>query len=181
MQTQIVTERLFAPLDAVEVETVARTVAAAERLGLAPIARVATRLGNGWLYPLLTLGLLASPLNAPLRFLFAASVSLAIAFGAYPLLKSFLGRSRPCDYDPTLVRDVAPLDTYSCPSGHAMTAAAYGVPLLFAWPAAWPFVFAICAVIGWSRVALGHHYVTDVVIGTVLGAAIAGSVSAFLY
>lgn len=180
-QTQIAVERFFAPLDAVEVEHVARAVAAAERLHLDRVARAATRLGNGWLYPLLTIALLASPLNAPLRFLFAAALSLAIAFGAYPLLKKFLGRARPCDYDPTLVRDVAPLDTYSCPSGHAMTAAAYGVPLMFAWPDAWPLVIAICAVIGWSRVALGHHYVTDVVIGTVLGAAIAGSVSAFLY
>ena len=62
-----------------------------------------------------------------------------------------------------------------------MTAAAYAVPLLFAWAAAWPLVLALCALIGWSRVALGHHYVTDVVLGTVLGAAIAGSVSAFVY
>ncbi|MGZ5431715.1 MAG: phosphatase PAP2 family protein [Thermoanaerobaculia bacterium] len=181
MQSQILTERLFAPLDAIEVETVARTVVAAERLGLSGIARLATRLGNGWLYPLLTVALLAAPLNAPLRFLLAAALSLAIAFGAYPLLKTFLGRARPCDYDPALVRDLAPLDTYSCPSGHAMTAAAYGVPLVFAWPAALPLVIALCAVIGWSRVALGHHYVSDVVVGTVLGAAIAGSVSAFLY
>ena len=181
MQTQIRTERLFAPLDALEVDVVARTVAAAERLRLVPLARAATRLGNGWLYPLLTLALVAAPFDAPLRFLLAASLSLAIAFAGYPLLKSFLGRARPCDYDPSLVRGVAPLDTYSCPSGHAMTAAAYAVPLLFAWPVVWPFVVGLLAVIGWSRVALGHHYVTDVVLGAALGAAIAGSVSAFLY
>lgn len=181
MHSQILTERLFAPLDAVEVEIVMRAVASAERIGLSRIARVATRLGNGWLYPLLTLALLAMPLNAPLRFLLAAALSLGIALVAYPLLKRVLGRARPCDYDPALVRDLAPLDTYSCPSGHAMTAAAYGVPLVFAWPAALPLVIALCALIGWSRVALGHHYVSDVVIGTVLGAAIAGSVSALLY
>lgn len=62
-----------------------------------------------------------------------------------------------------------------------MTAAAYAVPLLFAWPVAWPFVVALVAAIGWSRVALGHHYVTDVLLGAILGAAIAGSISAFLY
>lgn len=181
VQTQIRTERLFAPLDAAEVEVVARTVAAAERLRLVRLARVATRLGNGWLYPLLTVALLVTPLQAPLRFLLAASLSLALAFAGYPLLKSFLGRARPCDYDATLVREIAPLDTYSCPSGHAMTAAAYTVPLLFAWPAVWPFAAALLAVIGWSRVALGHHYVTDVILGAALGAAIASSVSAILY
>lgn len=108
MQSQIFTERLFAPLDAIEVDTVARVVASAERLRLVRVARVATRLGNGWLYSLLTLMLLVSPLQMPLRFLFAAALSLAIAFAGYPLLKSFLGRARPCDYDPSLVRDVAP-------------------------------------------------------------------------
>jgi membrane-associated phospholipid phosphatase len=62
-----------------------------------------------------------------------------------------------------------------------MTAAAYGVPLVFACPASAPFVIAVCGVIGWSRVALGHHYVSDILIGTVIGATIATSVGAFLY
>jgi membrane-associated phospholipid phosphatase len=42
-------------------------------------------------------------------------------------------------------------------------------------------VIAVCGVIGWSRVALGHHYVSDILIGTVIGATIATSVGAFLY
>ncbi len=78
------------------------------------------------------------------------------------LLKSALGRTRPCDYDSSLVRDLAPKD-YSCPSG------------------ALPLVIALCAGMGWSRVALGHHHVSDVVIGLLLGAAIAAAVSAFVY
>jgi undecaprenyl-diphosphatase len=145
------------------------------------VARIATRAGNGWLYPLLSVVLAAGPVDAPVRFLVAATLSLLIAFIAYPKLKRVLGRSRPCDYDPSLVRDIAPLDHYSCPSGHAMTAAAYGVPLIFACPLAAPFVIALCAVIGWSRVALGHHYVSDVLIGTVIGATIASTVGALLY
>ncbi len=174
-------ERLFSTLDAYEVDVVMRTVASAERLRLGRIARVATRLGNGWLYPILSVVLALGPVDAPLRFLVAATLSLLIAFVAYPKLKRSLGRSRPCDYEPSLVRDVAPLDHYSCPSGHAMTAAAYGIPLVFACPSAAPFVIALCAVIGWSRVALGHHYVSDILIGTVVGATIATSVGAILY
>ncbi len=181
MQTQIVTERFFAPLDAAEVEVVARAVAAAERLRLDGVARTTTRLGNGWLYPILAIVLMTGPLAAPLRFLFAASLSFAVAHVVYPLLKSALGRTRPCDYDASLVRDLAPIDAYSCPSGHSMSAAAFGVPLLFAWTGALPLVIALCAVMGWSRVALGHHYVSDVVIGLALGAAIAAAVSAFVY
>lgn len=173
---QIVSERMFASLDAVEVEIVARAVAAAERRGLDRLARVATRLGNGWLYPILSLALFNRP-----RFLFSAAISISIAFLVYPLLKRMLGRARPCDYDRTLVRDLEPIDHYSCPSGHAMTAAAYGVPLLFAWPAAAPLVIALCAVIGWSRVALGHHYVSDVVFGAFIGTMVASTVGAIVY
>ena len=47
MQSQILIERLFAPLDAIEVETVARAVAAAERLRIAPFARVPRRGSRG--------------------------------------------------------------------------------------------------------------------------------------
>ncbi|HEX2836337.1 MAG TPA: phosphatase PAP2 family protein [Thermoanaerobaculia bacterium] len=174
-------ERIFSTLDAFEVEIVTRAVHSAERLKLAPLARIATRLGNGWLYPVLTIVLAFGPVDAPIRFLAAAALSLTVAFVVYPRMKRVLGRSRPCDYEPSLARDVVPLDHYSCPSGHAMTAAAYGIPLVFACPAAAPFVLAVCAVIGWSRVALGHHYVSDILIGTVIGATIATSVGALLY
>lgn len=168
-------------LNEAEVELVARTVAFSERSHLEPMARLATRLGNGWLYPLVSVVLAAGPVAAPLRFLVAATLSLLVAFLGYPLLKRGLRRARPCDYDPSLARGVVPLDRYSCPSGHAMTAAAYGVPLIFACPGAAPFVLATCAVIGWSRVALGHHYVSDVLVGTFLGAAVASILGALLY
>lgn len=174
-------ERLFASLDAFEVDLVSRAVASAERLQVEPIARLATRLGNGWLYPLMTIVLAIGPVEAPLRFLFAATLSLLIAFLAYPAMKRVLRRARPCDYAPALARDLPPLDRYSCPSGHAMTAAAYGVPLIFACPSATVFVLGLCTVIGWSRVALGHHYVSDVLIGTLMGATIASIVGAMVY
>jgi undecaprenyl-diphosphatase len=174
-------ERIFATLDAFEVDIVTRAVTSAERYRLAGVARIATRLGNGWLYPILTIVLALGPVDAPLRFLIAATSSLLVAFLVYPHMKRVLGRSRPCDYEPSLARDLTPLDHYSCPSGHAMTAAAYGIPLVFACPAAAPFVLAVCAVIGWSRVALGHHYVSDILIGSVIGATIATSVGAMLY
>jgi membrane-associated phospholipid phosphatase len=61
-----------------------------------------------------------------------------------------------------------------------MTATAYAVPLVFAWPEAAPLALVMCLVIGWSRVALGHHYVSDVMAGTVLGAAISTPVAAIL-
>jgi undecaprenyl-diphosphatase len=173
--------RLFASLDAVEVQLVIRAVAFARRLHLCGVARTATRLGNGWIYPLVSLLLLlfgesAGNTERSLRILGTSAVSLALAFTVYPSAKRFLARTRPCDYAPLLVRTPEPLDRYSCPSGHAMTAAAYAVPVVAAWPAAAVVVITLWAVIGWSRVAVGHHYVTDVLLGSILGASIAAPV-----
>ncbi len=165
-------------LDTAEIAVVSRAVAACEELRLVRVARAATRLGNGWLYPILSVFVVAMKLDEAVRFIASAAASLAVAFLIYPALKKSLRRSRPCDYDPTLARLPEPLDHYSCPSGHAMTAAAYAVPLALAHPPAAPLALAICAVISWSRVALGHHYVSDVVLGTMLGGGVAVGVGA---
>ena len=113
--------RLFASLDAVEVSVVIRAVAFAQRLHLCGVARTATRLGNGWVYPLISLLLLLfGESERPLRGLGSSAVSLVLAFTVYPSAKRFLARTRPCDYVPLLARNPEPLDRYSCPSGHAM-------------------------------------------------------------
>ncbi|HUP44732.1 MAG TPA: phosphatase PAP2 family protein [Thermoanaerobaculia bacterium] len=36
----------------------------------------------------------------------------------------------------------------------------------------------MCLLMGWSRVALGHHYVSDVLMGAVLGALVAAPIAA---
>lgn len=173
--------RKFVALDATEVAVVRRVVAAAERLQLQRVARIATRAGNGWLYPLLTPFVVLARTDAALRFVVTAAISLGATFAIYPLLKEFLGRHRPCDYEPSLARLPEPLDHYSCPSGHAMTAAAYGVALIAAAPAFALLAVALWATISWSRVALGHHYVTDVLAGTFLGGMIAMTVAAVIH
>lgn len=171
----------FVSLDAAEIALVARVADASDRAGLRRVARVATRLGNGWLYPIVTLFLIAARLDDLVRFASSAAISLLVAFTVYPWLKKYIARLRPCDYDPSVARGVEPMDHYSCPSGHAMTAAAYAVPLIFASPLAAPLALTICGVVSWSRVALGHHYVTDVVAGTMLGATVAGVVTSFMF
>jgi undecaprenyl-diphosphatase len=168
-------------LDTVEVNLVMRTMATTRRLHLCGVARTATRLGNGWIYPLLSLVLLLiTDHERPVRVLASSAISLALAFTIYPSAKRLLARTRPCDFAPLLVDAPAPLDRYSCPSGHAMTAAAYAFPLIAAWPTAAPVAIAVWLVIGWSRVAVGHHYVSDVVAGSIFGCSIAAPVVAVM-
>jgi len=101
------------------------------------------------------------------------------------IIKAVVGRSRP-----HFTNAVATALGKSFPSGHAMNSTVvYGSLLLLAWPrlrtglrrsiaalATAVLVLAIAA----SRVALGVHYVSDVVAGIVLGAAfVLASAAAF--
>lgn len=175
-------EDLFARLDEHEVPIVTQMATSAETLKVRWFAQILTRLGNGWLYPLLSLFLVAAGrVELPARFFATVAMNLLIAFTLYPLLKHGLARRRPCDYEPLLARDAAPLDHYSCPSGHTMTVVAFSVTVLFAWPEGAVLGVLLCLAMGWSRIALGHHYPTDVVLGGALGAAVATPVSAFVY
>lgn len=176
------TDDFFGELDEIEVALVSRVAAGSESLKLQWVACALTRAGNGVLYPLLTLILIASErVGHPARFVATVSINLAIAFTVYPLLKHALSRTRPCDYEPALARYGEPLDRYSCPSGHTMTAVAFSVTVLFAWPDSGALGIPLCMAMGWSRIALGHHYPTDVLLGGALGAAVSVPVSAFVY
>jgi len=170
----------IARLHELELRIVERFVEHARRRRLTEIARGVTRAGNGWLYAVAAAFLLTAYLRYG-RSVVAAAVSLAFAFVIYPPLKRFIARPRPCHADDRLVDAMRPLDRYSFPSGHAMTAAAFGVPIAVAAPhPGMLIVMLACALVSWSRLALGHHYLSDVVAGTLLGATIAVSVSALI-
>ena len=100
------------------------------------------------------------------------------------IVKEAVGRPRPSLVDP-----VATAHGKSFPSGHAMSSTvAYGALLLVFLPAIGrryrPVVFAgvvvLVLAIGFSRLALGVHYISDVVGGFVLGLAwLAAATAAF--
>ncbi|MBR2173137.1 phosphatase PAP2 family protein [Sphingopyxis sp.] len=92
---------------------------------------------------------------------------------ASSLLKLGFGRARP-----DLIDHLDHQTSYSYPSGHATSAAA--VYLLLAWlapprwrPYAWTLAAAMVILNGFSRIMLGVHWASDIVGGTMLGAAFA--------
>jgi len=177
-KTTTILEDPFAPLDRRELRLVERCVAQARSRRWIPAARLISRAGNGWVYPVASGFLFVAPIEHAARCIAAAIISLVIAFMIYPPLKRSLARTRPCHNDEALADALTPLDRYSFPSGHAMTAAAFGIPIIVAAPPlAIPIVIAGCALVGWSRVALGHHYPSDLVAGTLLGGIIAATVA----
>lgn len=136
-----------------------------------------TFLGSGWVVIPLA-GLVAALLIAWRRRWLDALVLVTSAGGAVALaqvLKLLVQRSRPDFVDP-----LVPVDGYSFPSGHATTSAAFFVALAVlgtGWVRHWESrayvllaALAVVILIGFSRLYLGAHYLTDVLAGFAAGA-----------
>jgi undecaprenyl-diphosphatase len=128
-----------------------------------------TRMGDGWgwiaLAAMLLLGARAY------REVLAGTLAAAAASAAFCWLKRRFRRRRPCEVIGVLPEDARPADRFSFPSGHAATSFAIATVLALAFPPLVPLFLAMATAIAVSRVALGLHYVSDVVAGAALGAA----------
>ena len=112
-------------------------------------------------------------------WLFArVAVTILIAEMVSGLGKVWIDRDRP----PLANPDPAPLVnlpvTHSFPSGHATVAFACATTLALAVPRLVLPLFALAALIAWSRVYVGVHYQLDVLAGAVLGVTLAFAVAA---
>ncbi len=91
------------------------------------------------------------------------------------LLKSILGRARPKLFD-TMGQFEFKLfafdaDYASFPSGHATTVFALATVIAILWPRGRVLIYTVAAWIAASRIFIGAHYFTDVVVGAALGTA----------
>jgi undecaprenyl-diphosphatase len=162
----------FDALDALEMPLVRRQVATASRPSLQRAAIAINHLGNGWIYLSLAIIVFVSEGLGGLRVALSAAAAALTAHCAYPLIKTHFARQRPIVRDPTMMlQSVPPLDVYSFPSGHCMTAVAVFVPLSIACPNVALAFAPMVLLIAWARLALGHHYPTDLVCGAFVGVA----------
>jgi undecaprenyl-diphosphatase len=137
-------------------------------------------LGEGW--ALVAAILLLADFHTAWRAIATALPSLWITMLAvnYPL-KSVFRRRRPfLAFVKARVLGPRPLDT-SLPSGH--TAAAFAGALLFSsYTPAWsPLYYLLAVLIGFSRIYLGVHYPSDVVLGALSGTVLAAVCRAILH
>ena len=119
---------------------------------------------------------LAADLASRRRFPLGAvlgGISYLVATGLADVLKDVVDRPRPSLVDP----DVHPLirvpSSAAMPSGHAAGAFAAAVAVGLVHPRLrWPLL-VLAALIALSRIWLGVHYLSDVLVGAALGTAVA--------
>jgi undecaprenyl-diphosphatase len=137
----------------------------------------ATRGGDGWLW--YGMGLVILLFGGDQRFLAVGAAALAAAAGVTIFLniKKATGRKRPSTFEPHCWATLLPPDQFSFPSGHTITAFAVSVSLSMFYPDL-AIGLLFCALsVALSRILLGMHFLSDVVAGAVIGAALAeGSV-----
>jgi undecaprenyl-diphosphatase len=87
-------------------------------------------------------------------------------------IKSAADRPRPFETIPQADPLIGATVGQSMPSGHAATSFAGAVVLAYLLPRAAPYVFLLAVAIAFSRIYVGVHYLSDVLAGAALGAAV---------
>lgn len=87
------------------------------------------------------------------------------------IIKSLVRETRPCfAYDfPSMIS--CPVSDWSWPSGHSAIAGAVATACVLIAPRIWPLAMSIAFILGYLRVAMGVHYVHDVLCGWLVGIA----------
>ena len=142
--------------------------------------KIASRLGDGVIWYAL---MLALPLLYGAEGLRVAAIMLAtgaVGLALYKFLKRTFVRERPFIRHAGISLAGAPLDRYSFPSGHTLHAVAFTWMAVAAFPALGIVLLPLALAIAASRVVLGLHYPTDVLVGALLGAITGGTGAVFL-
>lgn len=127
--------------------------------------------GMAW-YALMAFLLLRDRDAAVLPVLHMVIVGLVCTV-SYKWLKKRTLRPRPYQAHADIEHFAAPRDRFSFPSGHTLHAVAFTLVALAYYPGLAWFLLPFTLLVAVSRVVLGLHYPSDVLVGALLGAAIA--------
>jgi undecaprenyl-diphosphatase len=128
-----------------------------------------TRLGDGWLW--YSMALILAIFGGAERFLAIGAGTTASALGIFVFrtLKRASRRKRPCEIEPHCWSLILPPDKYSFPSGHSITSFAVALAVGMFYPDLQIVFLAIAVLIASSRIILGMHFLSDVLVGSAIG------------
>jgi undecaprenyl-diphosphatase len=170
---------LMARFDAAEYRLCRRLNRGVGNTGVRVFFKTASRLGDGLIWYALMLALPviygAPGLKVAVIMLATGAAGLAV----YKFLKRTFVRERPFIRHAGISLAGAPLDRYSFPSGHTLHAVSFTWQGCAAFPELAFVLVPLALSVAASRVVLGLHYPTDVLVGALIGAAF-GAVGAAL-
>jgi undecaprenyl-diphosphatase len=131
---------------------------------------LATRAGDGWLWSAIGIALLFSRGAERYHAIEAAAAAVAAGIAIFLVLKRVVCRVRPRDIEPHCWARIVTRDRFSFPSGHSTTAFAVAVSLGSFYPEAMPLLLILASNVAISRVVVGMHFLSDVLVGSGMGA-----------
>ena len=138
-----------------------------------------SRLGDGWFWAIATVIMLMSLV---LQGMAASVVAIKVVavlvtsfcgYLLYKYLKVHTVRPRPYQVHQTITLGERPLDVFSFPSGHTLQAVLFTIMIGHQVPMMLWVLLPFTLLIALSRLVLGLHYPTDVLVGAGIGATFA--------
>jgi len=144
------------------------------------LMKSASRLGDWPLWVVTGLCLLASGEHRYQMTALAAALAVGLSVLLFMAVKNLVGRPRPYESWQGLTSLVPAPDKFSFPSGHTMTAFAVWAVLAEGLTLLGSIFLVMAVLIGASRIFLGMHYPTDVLVGALLGGSLGYGVAKLL-
>ena len=137
--------------------------------------KVISRLGDGWFWGVMVAWLwLMQGLSYSFSMLYLL-MSASLGTLIYKILKIKTIRPRPYQVHQVILLGERPLDHFSFPSGHTLHAVMATTLMGFVQPIMLWLMLPFTILVALSRVILGLHYPSDVIVGAVIGASLAGA------
>ncbi len=140
---------------------------------MSKLSRWISRTGDGPLYAFIGVFAYFSNTQLGVSFVQVSLLAFLIELPTYWLIKNITRRRRPFDFSQSLASFIQPADQYSLPSGHAAGVALMATMIGAFYPTLVPIVLVWAVLVAASRVILGVHFLTDVLLGAILGFACA--------
>lgn len=138
-----------------------------------------SRLGDGWFWAVSTVVMLVALLSQGLVASIVAIKVCAVLLSSfcgyllYKYLKVHTVRPRPYQVHQTITLGERPLDVFSFPSGHTLQAVLFTTMIGHQVPMMLWVLLPFTMLVALSRLVLGLHYPTDVLVGAGIGATFA--------
>lgn len=136
---------------------------------IATFFKIISRLGDGWFWYAMMLGaFIVEGWEAVVPLITVILVS-CLGLAIYKVLKVKTVRPRPYQVHQVIVLGERPLDVFSFPSGHTLQAVLFTATLGSYFPELLPIMLPFALLVALSRMVLGLHYPTDVLVGGAIG------------